>query len=1193
MDDVDNQDLDLRNETNKQGLKKHLGELPMENDEESIISNFGGHLESRNETISKKIIVLSNLFSLSSDNQERLLKLVDNEYKNLEIDKKDTQKIKVESSDNHSDEGIGRDIPKSGSEINWFGKLSEFNEIPSQPIKTKPSTLEPEDSNEDHWIKEHTQPSKTVPENSSISFATNSVSNQMDKIEDINPRTVDDIPTQPPSGKYPTGVSVQPVPQVDFQATVVTPSAYQGAPISRQMNKKTGTVNKPLVSMEKIKKVKKKKGCFTKIFLFLLFTGIFLLILIGSIGIYQYFRIASSLPSVEELQARASQFETTRILDRNGNLLYEIIDPNAGKRTFVPLDKISPYLIAATLATEDKEFYNHPGFDPIALARALWSNYTSGEIVSGASTITQQLARMLLLPDERFEQSYARKAREIILASEIDRRYSKEEILELYLNEIYYGNLAYGIEAAAQTYFNTNAKNLSLWQASFLAGLPQAPSVYDIYNNRDATLARNRDVLVLMYELSLEKNCIYVSTNLANVCVDAVQALKAAETLESFEFEPPTYKMRFPHWVVYIQSLLEEQFDPQTIYRSGFTVVTTLDPDLQTEAQRMVKEQIANLQVNNASNGAVIAIKPNTGEILAMVGSADFYNEEISGQVNMAITDTRQPGSSIKPITYLAAFEKGWTPSSLIWDVPTDFSPSGRPDDLRPAYQPVNYDRRAHGPVTVRTALANSYNIPAVKALDFVGIYDDPTTSYPDGFIETAKRLGITSLVREDYGLSLTLGGGEVSLLEMTGAYSVFANAGKRIAPVAITRIVDHSGNLIYEYSAPAGDQVIRPEHAYLISSILSDTSARIPAFGTNPVINLPFTAAAKTGTTNDFRDNWTIGYTPDLVVGVWVGNADYTPMINTSGLTGAAPIWANIMQYGIPHLVGGNPSVFVRPGGIVDRVICSISGAEPSEWCPEQRSEIFASDQLPLPKTSDLWTNIEIDTWTELLASDDCDNFTEEKMALNVKDKFAIKWLKEADAGKAWSEKYGFSDPIYFVPERACNANDSRPIIRLPEISNGQIIKVNPLEIVGIIDATSNFKEFRLDYGIGENPSKWEKLIFREQTPIKTVAKIFEWDLTDVEPGIITLRITVFSTNDTTAIKKFRLILDVPTPTPTETPTPTPTETPTMTPTFTETPDPNQTPTITSTSSSTPTVTETHGFIITFFPIETNTPKP
>ncbi len=1013
----------------------------------------------------------------------------------------------------------------------------------------------------------------------------------------------DDMPTQPPppdvqlngsdlSLSLPKRVS-----EIDPHATrvslVAQPLAHKNNQPEQQLEgkskQKSDVRPKPIKSQAKGKsklkatKVTRSPGCVLRTFLLLLFGLVLVLLVIGSVGIYQYFRIAASLPEVDELRTRASQFETTRILDREGNLLYEIVDPYAGKRTSVPLEDISPYLIAATLATEDKDFYSHPGYDLLALTRALWQNYTAGEIESGASTITQQLARMLLLPDERYEQTYERKAREIVLAAEITRKYSKEEILEIYLNEIFFGSLSYGIEAAAETYFGTSASQLTLWQASFLAGLPQAPSVYDIINNRNATLARNRDVLVLMYNLSTERNCIFIKNDLDKVCVDAVQALEAAETLEAYSFNSPTYNMTYPHWVVYIQSLLEQQYDPQTIYRSGFTVYTTLDPQIQREAEAAVKTQLQVLQGNNATNAALVAMKPTTGELLAMVGSADFYNESISGQVNMALTDTRQPGSSIKPITYLAAFEKGWTPATLIWDVPTDFTPSGNPDDpVGKTYHPVNYDGNYHGPVTVRAALANSYNVPAVKALAFTGIYDDPATSNQDGMIAMAERLGITTLSRSDYGLSLTLGGGEVSLKELTSAYSVMANAGRKVAPVAITRIVDHSGTLIYEYAPPTGDQVLRVEHAYLISSILSDTNARIPMFGTNPVINLPFQVAAKTGTTNDYRDNWTVGYTPDVVVGVWVGNADYSPMQNTSGLSGAAPIWAQVMKFAIQDLTGGNPSAFQRPAGIVDRIICSISGTEPSSSCPEQRSEIFASDQLPLPKENDLWQEVIIDTWTGYLASPACSQYTREMSAINVRDDSAKRWLREDATGIEWAKDHNFPKALFFAPSRSCTDTDPRPSIELENLLPGQTITESPFIIRGIVDASANFKEYRLDYGLGAQPQSWIPLIEKVGIPLRPVGEIFEWDMSGIEPGVITLRIILYSTVESYAEKKVSFVLALPTPTPTatftETPTPTETETPTptLTPTETGTATPTTPATVTPTQVNTPTLTST-----------------
>ncbi len=964
----------------------------------------------------------------------------------------------------------------------------------------------------------------------------------------------------------------------DTQATRVSPAAFKNVQ-QRHPYQPVSAQTQPIKPVEGRKKKKNKPpkgkshsdmkqawGCFFKTILIGLFIIVFSLIVAGSFGVYQYYKIAQSLPPVEELREKAAKFETTRILDRNGNTIYEIIDPNAGRRTYVPLDKISPYLIAATIATEDKEYYNHPGFDPVAVARAFWQNYTAGDIVSGASTITQQLARMILLDDtERYKRSYERKTREIVLAAEITRKYSKEEILEIYLNENNYGNLAYGIQAAAETYFETSAEKLSLGQASFLAGLPQAPAVYDIYTNRDATLARQKQVLILMYDLSQERSCIYVSTKLDRVCINEIA--NAAQEIENYEFKQRDYSMVFPHWVNYVRTQLESQFDPQTIYRSGFTVYTTLDPEIQNRVQGIVKEQVAAIADKNATNGAAIVIQPTTGEILAMVGSADFYNESISGQVNMSLAP-RQPGSSIKPLVYLAAFEKGWTPATLIWDVPTDFSPSGRPDDPREPYKPVNYDGRFHGPVTVRSALANSYNIPAVKALEFVGIYDDPFTSYPDGFVNFAKRMGISTLTREDYGMSLSLGGGEVTLLEMTDTFAALANNGNKLPPVAITKIVDYLGNLVYEYEKPAPVRVLREEHAYLMSSILSDSQARAPMFGTNSVLNLPFPAAVKTGTTNDFRDNWTIGYTPDVAIGVWVGNADYSPMIDTTGVTGAAPIWAEAMQFAENRLVGGNFSNFSRPSGIVDKIICSVSGTEPSEWCPSQRNEIFAYDQLPLSKNDDFWQKINVDTWTGLRASAACNEFTKEEFVLNVKDKWAIKWIQDSSDGRNWAENMGFSNPVLFVPERECKADDPKVKIIFAGLSDGQTITTNPFDIYALADATHNFKKVRLEYGRGSDPSDW-KLLAEFDHKIPEVDLIYTWDLfeDDIEPGDYTLKITVESTEDgRSAEKKIVIRIQVATPTPTITPTATITPTPTETPTPTNTSlPPTATPTLES----------------------------
>ena len=1012
-----------------------------------------------------------------------------------------------------------------------------------------------------------------------------------------SPPVTDRTPVAPPGSR--SGIEPPPavdqngmplprrVDQIDMYATRVTPSAYQqnarptGQPLPRRVSPPQGTVAGRVSQSEKKSSLRHTQpvqaggmdwrdtlGCLLRGVIVLIFVGVFLVLAVGSFAIYQYYKVAATLPDVAGLQQKASQFETTRILDRNGNLLYEILDPNAGRRTYEPLSKISPYVIAATIATEDKDFYSHPGFDPLAIIRALWQNYTSGGTVSGASTITQQLARALLMtPEERYQQTISRKAREIILAAEITRRYSKDEILELYLNENYYGNLSYGIEAASETYFNTTADKLDLAQAAFLAGLPQAPSVYDIYTNRDETLRRQKAVLVLMYNASKDENCISVSNSVQPICVDAVAAASAASEMDAYPFTQPHESMLYPHWVYYIRSLLEAQYDPQTIYRSGFTVYTTLDPELEDQAEKIVKQQVDSLAAHKVTDGALVAIQPSTGEILAMVGSADFYNAAISGQVNMAISSTRQPGSAIKPLTYVLAFERGWTPATLVWDVPTDFPPSGDPNDPRPPYQPTNYDGKFFGPMSVRDALGNSRNIPAVKALQFVGIYDNPKTPGVEGLVSFAKRMGITSLTRNDYGLSLTLGGGEVSLLQMTGAYAVFADGGRRVPPVAITKIVDHSGNVVYNYTPPPGEQVIRPEYAFLISSILSDPQARALDFGTHSSLNLPFPAAVKTGTTNDFRDNWTIGYTPDLVTGVWVGNANYTPMENILGITGAAPIWSQFMQKAIQQLTGGKPTPFIKPPGVVEKVVCAISGTEPSQWCPDQRTEYFAADQLPPSKDHDLWQNALIDTWTGYRATPDCAGYTEQKFAANVSDPWAQKWILNTKDGQAWAKKMKFSQPIVFAPQQDCKASDPRPNIAFANITDGQTITTSPLEIYGSVDATANFDYFRLDYGTGDSPTDWTTLIDHVTAPVKQTDKLFTWDISKLPAGEITLRIYMHSTKGTYAEKRIHLNLQVPTPTPTLTPTPTATLTPTATPTLTSTPTPTQTPTPTPTS--------------------------
>ncbi len=936
------------------------------------------------------------------------------------------------------------------------------------------------------------------------------------------------------------------VDEIDVEGTRVTRAAYE--PASRQVPSQQPPRNNPPTQPKKTSIFRRgNMGCFLRGLIALIFVLVVIGLFVGSYFVYKYYTIASTLPDVGTLRDRASQFQTTRILDRNGQLLYEILDPNAGRRNYIPLENISPNLIAATISTEDKEFYTNPGFDPVAIIRALWQNYVTGGQGGGASTITQQLARALLLsPEERSQRTVTRKAREIILSAEITRRYTKDEILELYLNEIYYGNLAYGVQAAAETYFGKSAKELTLGEAAFLAGLPQSPAVYDIYTSPDVTLIRQQQVLVLMFTLSNEQNCIKVSNSDTPICVDPIAATQAADEMKVYSFRAPSFDARYPHWVNFVRSQLEEKYDAQTIYRSGFVIYTTLDPVMQDKAQQLVTEQVAAMAESNAHNGALVAIRPSTGEILAMVGSPDFNNAAIAGQINMATSPTRQPGSSMKPFTYVAAFEKGWTPSTLIWDVPTQF-----PDGANPPYEPRNYDGTFHGGLTVRLALANSFNIPAVKALEFVGIYDDPNTPEKDGMIAMAEKLGITSLTRTDYGLSLTLGGGDVSLIDMTSAYSVFANGGKRVPPVAILKITDFAGTVIDEYKPPEAKQVIRAEHAYLISSILSDNEARSFTFGRHSSLFLSFPVAAKTGTTNDIRDNWTMGYTPDLVTGVWVGNADYTPMINTSGSHGAGPIWGQFMEFAVPYVTNGAPTPFNRPSGIMDKIVCRLSGTEPSNACDSEYTEVFASDQPPLPPGKDLARRVKIDLWTGLEASDACKGPSEDQLVLNVTDKWARDWFGTED-GRFWLEDHGLPRKPFYAPDRECRASDPQPNIEL-KLPDGEVVTSTTLDIKGSAAADSGFKKWVLEYGQGAEPGSWTILI-ESNNPVKD-GTLYTWDLSSIGNGVITLRLTLVGDNAEVE-KRVSFSLSVPTPTPlpatpTETPSPTlippPTETPTL----------------------------------------------
>ena len=666
-------------------------------------------------------------------------------------------------------------------------------------------------------------------------------------------------------------------------------------------------------------------------------------------GLYAW--LFADLPPVTAAALRTTR-PTTQILDRHGKLLYEVIDPEAGKQIDLALDRIPAACVQATIATEDGRFFAHIGVDPLAIARAVWQNLTSGDVVSGGSTLTQQLARTLLLPAaERYTQSYARKLREAWLAWQLERTYSKDELLALYLNQTYYGNFAFGIEAAAQIFFAKPANQLSRAECALLAGLIQYPTGYNPLADPETAKNRQLTVLRLMREAGY---------------------LTAADA-EEIAAEPLRYRSRLfaidaPHFVMMVQDQLVNQLGAERVRDGGLRVVTTLDLDLQRRAEQAVRRRLAQLTCaapgeckdpagrdRRVDNAAAVVLDSATGEILALVGSPDYFGQQISGNVNAALS-LRQPGSAIKPFTYAAALDPAWssrsgqpplTAASILPDLPTTFYVENA-DGSRAAYRPQNYDRLAHGPVSVRAALANSYNIPAVLTLERIGV---------DTLRDLAAQAGIRTFTGR-YGLALTLGGGDVRLLELTAAYGVFDD-GRPVAPRAIGEIVglrdyeisqsgDRSANGSISQSPnlsiSQSQQLLSPPTAWLITDILADNVARMPAFGANSVLKLPFPAAVKTGTTTDWRDNWTVGYSTARIVGVWVGNADNAPMLDVSGVDGAGPIWHDLMLLAHPTA----PAGFARPEGLTEVEICAPSGLLPTPECPRTRWEWFIAGTQP-----------------------------------------------------------------------------------------------------------------------------------------------------------------------------------------------------------------------------------------------------
>jgi len=656
--------------------------------------------------------------------------------------------------------------------------------------------------------------------------------------------------------------------------------------------------------------------------------------------------VFKDLPQPQKLITRDIK-QTTRIYDRNGNLLYKIFRHQ--NRTLIPLAQVPQVVQEATIAIEDGGFYQHRGISFSGIARSLWRLIAYGR-VEGGSTITQQLVKNALLSSER---TMMRKIKEIVLALMVETRFSKDEILQMYLNEVGYGGATYGIEEASQYYFGKSARSLNLSEAAFLAGLPASPTTYSPFGAHPQ-LAKVRQNEVLS---QMEKKG-FISREAAQKAQDAELRLRSINQ-----------DILAPHFVMQVKQELASIFGDRFVEEGGLQVITTLDLATQQLSERVVKEELDKLASFRVTNGATLVTNPKTGEILAMVGSRDYFDHESDGNFNVT-TALRQPGSTIKVVNYALALQNGYTLASQILDAPVSFRISGQPP-----YQPANYNNRFHGLVTLRTALACSYNVPAVKVLATLGV---------DRMVSLGRQMGIESWADDNrFGLSLTLGGGEVSMTELATVYGVLANYGTRVSLQTIVEIRDHKGKLIWanpclegvgvdphtltvwtkaDHSS-CGEKVISPQVAWLLTSVLSDNQARSPVFGSNSIINIPgYQVAVKTGTTNNLRDNWTIGYSPDLLVAAWVGNNDNSPMAQiASGVTGASPIWRRIME---ALLVQEPPKEFLVPEGIVSRPVC-LSWDETKQACQQSKEEYFVAGE---EKTSGFGQVMETDTREKLL---------------------------------------------------------------------------------------------------------------------------------------------------------------------------------------------------------------------------------
>lgn len=718
---------------------------------------------------------------------------------------------------------------------------------------------------------------------------------------------------------------------------------------------------------------------------------------------------ARSLPDPNKI-VRRDGF-STKIQDREGGTLYELYQDY--NRIPINLVDIPKQLQQATIAIEDKDFYTHQGFSTWGMVRGILRGITRGR-AQGGSTLTQQLVKNVLLTSER---SLPRKFKELVLSMQIEKKFSKDEILQMYLNEAPYGGTAIGIASAAERYFGAEPKDLTLTQSAILAGMPQAPSRYSPYgSDKLAYVARATAVLRRMREDG------YIGREEEN---------QSVKELPEIKFREQTGALKAPHFVFYVKDQLVELLGEAVVEEGGYTVTTTLDTELQDYAQTAVKEEIDKLEKVHVTNGAAMVMNPQNGEILAMVGSKDYFAPDYDGQVNVVMSP-RQPGSAIKPVTYATAFAKGYSPSSMLLDVPTKF-PGVKEGEF---YEPKNYDGKFHGPVQLRFALGSSLNIPAVKLLSLIGLKDMLSTAYDMGF----ESLAPTPENMKRFGLSVTLGGGEVKLFDLVHAYSAFANGGERVEPVSILKVVK-DGRTLYEAKQAKKQRVLTEEVAFLVNHVLYDNNARLLTFGPNSFLNMNGRAiAVKTGTTNDKRDNWTVGWSTKAVVGVWVGNNDNSAMKEVaSGVTGASPIWRKIILKTWEKYKGDD---FAVPPGVEARQVDTISGY-PEHDGYSARADYFVRGTAPT-EPDPIHTKVKVCRSDENKLASEVDAARGE---YNEREYYVLKQESAAwiDDIRAWIDSQG--EAKFKVPTEYCST-DTDTVIGFEKPTNHEKLGSNTFEV-------------------------------------------------------------------------------------------------------------------------------------------------